>query len=128
MQESSYNRDNNLEVSLSNAQPSGRETVVIYSGISALILALCLPSTFFALRALLPFETQERIYAVMLRHSAVGEAVSIAFVMVFNLGFFISAAALILNIGLFFIRDAPAWVKTFTSLLFLSSTAGDILV
>jgi hypothetical protein len=112
------------------ASPAPLSAVKIINSVSLsiLIVAICLPGTFFAARALMPSEIQDSLYASLLRHSAFAEAVSIAFVVVLNLGVPMCAAALILNLILVLPRGLPLWLKLAMTLFVLVAILGTLFV
>ncbi len=107
-----------MELPHTQSRPWKLRTINLAS-LSILTLVLCLPAAFFAVRNIMPAVVQNTIYSSALQHPAFAELLSIAFVVVLNLGVPICAAAVLCNLILVLQRAFPLWLKAVTTLFVL---------
>jgi hypothetical protein len=107
-----------------------RSSLMLVNCISlcALTIGLCLPASFFALRAFMPIHFQEILYGYMLRYPIFGQLVSTTFFLVLGIGIPICGVAAVLDILILFVRGLPIWLKIITTIFLIAAIAGTVVV
>jgi len=76
----------------------------------------------------MPNSVQESFYAFLIRHPSFADGVSIAFVVVLNLGVPICVVAFAANVGFICAKTPPIWLKVGTTIFVALAILGVLTV